>query len=224
MSQNTDVTGDSSAPNPDVTGDSSTQNSVNDDSQSQQNVPYERFKEVNDQLKDTKSEMQELRELVEGINKPSEPEVKSEIPDPYDDPESYAKYMEDRAYNRIKTEQQSEFSKKQELEKDISDQFNKIRESHKEINEDAIADFALEYNIKDDNGNFNLINAHKLMSSMSGAKEEGVSNAMKSLQRGSMIPSGNNSNAPTSLGDIGQKELKGMSIDNLSAWLSNRQK
>lgn len=170
----TDAIVDSSTTSGDNQADSPNANDVKSDSSSQEQVPFHehpRFKELVEQKNEYKEKYENLETRfseIEGKFKPAEP-VKNSIPDPYDSPEEFAKFIKQETLSEIDSRQSANLESERKAEEMINSQFDEIRQTDKEIDEEAISEFAMEWGITNQDqkspkfGQYDLIKAHQLM-------------------------------------------------------------
>ena len=208
-----DVTVDPSTTTDDNQADSSNADSNSDSSsQNEEFVPYERFKEVINDKNEAKEQLDSLQtEFAEFKSKFTPQETKEEeIPDYYENPEAHAKYIEDRTYNRIMSEQSAKIEAKTQAEKLINNQFEEIRKSDKDVNEDKVCEFANTYGITNNETRApDLVAAHKLMKQLADKDD---------TKRAETAPvSTNSSTASTGGNPMTRQQLKNVSYDALIA-------
>lgn len=209
----TDVTVDPSTTTDDNQADSSNADDSKSDSSShnEEFVPYERFKEVISDKNEAKEQLDSLTtEFADFKSKFTPQEAKEEIPDYYENPEAHAKYIEDRTYNRIMSEQSAKTDAQTQAEKLINNQFEEIRKEDKDVNEDKVCEFADTYGITSkETGAPDLVAAHKLMKQLADKDD---------TKRAETAPvSTNSSTASTGGNPMTRQQLKNVSYDALIA-------
>lgn len=132
--------------------------STDENLEQEQKVPYDRFKAINEEKKRLEQEIEEMKSKSKDSQE--EQEQDSERPDPYDEPEEYDEWI----LKKFEEKQSAKSKQEQEAERFIDEQYSKIKEeAGKDIDEDAIGDFALENEIYDSKGRPNLVAAYRAM-------------------------------------------------------------
>ena len=202
----------------DNTVDSSTTEDATTDSSTEEGkeIPFHeqpRFQELISEKNELQGKVEELTSMVKSIKQPVEVE---EVPDHLDDPEAFAKYIQDRTIKQWTTEQQAKSDVQKEAEKIINDQFATLKKEHGDIDEDNIGKFAMENGIMMKNGrDFNVIKAYELIQKITDASEEGGKKVLDSVKKGKTPVSSSNSTKEVGNPIMGQKALKEMSWESI---------
>lgn len=207
-----------------IVDSSSTQPDVSDTSSvsAGENVPFHqhpRFRELIEEKNSLRSEIEQLKSMVKPQEQPKQEET---IPDFYDDPKAYANYIKEQTIAEIERRSQESTQKTAEATRAIDAQYAKIRETHQDIDEDAIGEFAIEYNIRNTDGRgYDLVKAHQLMLKMDGARDQGSQETADSVKRAKMTSGGGGSTTKEVSGlNFSRQDLRGMSMAQLVANLA----
>ena len=149
---------DSSSESNDVIWDSSAQEKV---------VPYERFAEVNAEKNSYKEMVEELESRLGNIEEKFSPKpvrTENEIPDVYENPKAYAEWIKNQTISEIMNQKHQEQQAQQAEVQRIEQEIESIKKLNPwlTINEDAIGEFAIEYDLRNEDWWYDLIKAFNL--------------------------------------------------------------
>lgn len=186
----------SSTTTDDNTANSSNANDVNSDSSSQEQVPFHEHPRFQELVK----EKNEYKEKYEGLEarfseienkfKPAQPVEEENVPDPFDDPKGYAEYIKQSAIAELEAKQQASSEAERKAQELIDSQFEKLRETDKDIDEEKVSEFAMEYGITNQDKNSKLFGQYDLIKAHSLMKKIEASQATDDKERANIAPAG----------------------------------
>ena len=201
-----------------IVGSSSTSDENNADSSNantQEFVPYDRFKEVIDQKNESNKKVEDLESRLGEIENKFTPAVKEESkPDVFDDPEGYENYLLSKFEAKQTEKSNASIKAKKQADEYIDNQFTQLADKGVKLDDSSkeeIAEFADKHGIRTEKGSYDLIKAHELMAQLNLKKD--------STARANFAPAGYGSHTQTknendnisqfnSVDDINQQALK----------------
>jgi len=198
---------------------------VNPDSSSEDSetktVPYDRFKEVNEKMKGYREEIDELKSMIKSkdVDDEDEDEENETYSKLYDDPKKFAEIIKKQTIAEIKREESEKAQKKAELDRIIDDQISTLKKKNKDVDLEALTDFAEKYNIVDSKtGVLSLTNAYELINEIGSKKQDQYE---KIVKKAKTVPVAKSTSTKESSGiDMSQQDLRKIRLDDLADMLT----
>ena len=198
----------------DVTADSSQQD-VNSDSSTDWNsgdkfVPYSRFKEVNDQMKNYKESSENLESRLKSIESRFAPPApaQSTIPDMFEDPMAYAQWVKQETLKEIDARENT----KLELSAREKAEINQLLEKNPKLDLDKLKQHKDKYEFK------SLKIAYENMQEFSKAEESGKNSAQANFARAKSSPVWTSSSTRDPMANLTQQDLRSLKTSGSLAW------